>query len=279
MPYRKLETGIHQIPQEKTYDQYLRLDLILDAQRSLSSHHDEMLFIIQHQTSELWMKLMLHELRAAIKVLQRDELEPCFKILDRVKHVQEQLQSQWSVLETLTPSEYSQFRHVFGKASGFQSRQYREIEFLLGAKNRDYLSVFETNPEVHEQLSNALCAPSLYDEYLIYLSRHGYAIPADRIDRDWCEPYESHPKVVQVFKSIYEDPDTHWDAYDMCENLLDLETNFQLWRFRHVKTVERIIGYKPGTGGSSGVSFLRKAVDLKFFPELVEVRTVIGEQV
>ena len=277
MPHRKLETGIHKIPEKKTYDQYLRLDLVMGAQHPLSDHHDEMLFIIQHQTSELWMKLMLHELRAAIEVMQRDELEPCFKILNRVKRVQRQLQSQWSVLETLTPSEYAQFRHVFGKASGFQSQQYREIEFLLGAKNRSYLSVFETNPEAHKRLTDTLCAPSLYDEFLIYLSRHDYKIPQDRIQRDWCAPYESHPDVVQVFKTIYEDPDTHWDAYDMCENLLDLETNFQLWRFRHVKTVERIIGYKTGTGGSSGVSFLRKAVDLKFFPEIVEVRTVIGD--
>ncbi|MEM7280842.1 MAG: tryptophan 2,3-dioxygenase family protein [Pseudomonadota bacterium] len=277
MTHRKLETGIHQVPQDTTYQQYLRLDLILNAQQPLSDHHDELLFIIQHQTTELWLSLMLHELKAAIAVLQRDELEPCFKILDRVKHIQEQLQSQWSVLETLTPSEYSQFRHVFGRASGFQSKQYRELEFLLGAKNRDYLSVFETEPETYAHLEKTLCAPSLYDEFLIYLSRHGYQIPAERINRDWCMPYESHSQVVQVFKTIYEDHDTHWDAYDMCENLLDLETNFQLWRFRHVKTVERIIGYKPGTGGSSGVSFLRKAVDLKFFPELVEVRTVIGD--
>ena len=277
MEFRKLEDGIHtNLKKSPTYDGYLGLDSLLATQQPLSDHHDEMLFIIQHQTTELWIKLMLHELKAAISVLRKNELEPCFKTLSRVKQIQEQLYSQWSVLETLTPSEYAQFRHVFGRASGFQSYQYRQLEFLLGAKNRDYLKVFEQGSDAYQQLEETLKSPSLYDEFLIYLARHDYAVPKERVNRDWREPYESHPQVVSVFKKVYEDPDTHWDAYDMCEKLLDVEVNFQLWRFRHVKTVERIIGYKPGTGGSSGVGFLRKAVDLRFFPELVEVRTEIG---
>lgn len=276
MARRELEEGIHQdLAGEMTYDNYLGLDKLLDAQRMLSDppHHDEMLFIIQHQTSELWMKLVLHELEAAMRFIRRDELEHCFKILSRVKIVQQQLFNQWAVLETLTPAEYLQFRDSLGHASGFQSYQFRKLEFLLGNKERDYLKVFAHNPPQQIALEEALNSPSLYEEFLLYLVRRGFSLPGDVIDRDWSQARESHPAVVEVFKQIYRDTETNWDAYDMAEKLVDLEENFQLWRFRHVKTVERIIGFRPGTGGSSGVGFLRKGLELRLFPELIDVRT------
>jgi tryptophan 2,3-dioxygenase len=279
MTTRELEAGIHRdLADRLTYSGYLRLDALLGAQQPLSDppHHDEMLFIIQHQTSELWMKLIIHELHAAKSHLEEDRLEPCFKILARVKLVQQQLFNQWAVLETLTPSEYAQFRDVLGHASGFQSRQFRELEFLLGNKDAGYLTVFEHDPEDHRRLERALNSPSIYDEFLRHLHRRGHDVPAERVERDWSLPYEQHPGVVAVFKTVYEDTRRHWGAYDLCEKLVDVEENFQLWRFRHLKTVERVIGYKPGTGGSSGVAFLRKALDIRLFPELIEVRTYIG---
>jgi tryptophan 2,3-dioxygenase len=277
---RDLETTIHtDLHDRLTYSEYLRLDRLLGAQqpRSEPPHHDEMLFIIQHQTSELWIKLILHELRAAINHIQADRLEPCFKILARVKQIQQQLFSQWAVLETLTPVEYVQFRAVLGTASGFQSPQYRALEFMLGNKNAGILEVFRHDETAYAMLAALLARPSLYDEFLRYLKRRGLPIPAARVERDWTEPYTSHCGVTQVFKRIYEDISTWWDAYEMCEKLVDLEENFQLWRFRHLKTVERIIGHKAGTGGSSGVAFLRRALDIRLFPELIEVRTEIGE--
>ncbi|CAN5238904.1 tryptophan 2,3-dioxygenase family protein [soil metagenome] len=276
---RALESGIHRdLTDRKTYSGYLQLDRLLAAQAFLSDppHHDEMLFIVQHQVAELWFKLILHELEAAIAHVQAGELEPCFKILARVKQVQQQLFHQWGVLATLTPSEYAQFRDVLGTASGFQSPQYRLFEFLLGNKNAEILEVFRHDAEAHERLEQALRSPSLYDEFLRYLSREGFEVPAERVERDWSEPYDGHPGVVAVFKQIYENTRTHWEAYNMCEKLVDLEENFQLWRFRHMKTVERIIGFKRGTGGSSGVHFLRKALEVRFFPELIDVRTEIG---
>ena len=280
MQRREMEAGIHRDLRDRlTYSGYLCLDRVLGAQRPLSDppHHDEMLFIVQHQVAELWMRLILHELEAAIGHVQADRLEPCFKILARVKQVQLQLFNQWAVLETLTPSEYAQFRHVLGPASGFQSLQYRQLEFLLGNKEESYLAVFDHDRAAHDRLEATLHAPSVYDEFLRYLARRGHAVPADRVERDWSQPYEAHSGVVEVFRGIYEDPQRHWDAYDMCEKLVDLEQNFQLWRFRHLKTVERIIGFKRGTGGSSGVAFLRQAIDIRLFPELIDVRTVIGE--
>ena len=280
MQRREMESGIHRDLRDRlTYSGYLCLDRVLGAQRPLSDppHHDEMLFIVQHQVSELWMRLILHELGAAIGHVQADRLEPCFKILARVKQVQHQLFNQWAVLETLTPSEYAQFRSVLGPASGFQSFQFRHLEFLLGNKEESYLVVFQHDPVNRDRLAAALHAPSLYDEFLRHLARRGHAVPAERVERDWSQPYEAHPGVVEVFRTIYEDPDRHWDAYDMCEKLVDLEQNFQLWRFRHLKTVERIIGFKKGTGGSSGVKFLRQAIDIRLFPELIDVRTVIGD--
>jgi tryptophan 2,3-dioxygenase len=275
---RELEAEIQtDLKDRLTYSGYLGLDRLLSAQLPLSDppHHDEMLFIIQHQTSELWMKLLLHELGAALEHVRADELEPCFKILARVKQIQRQLFEQWAVLETLTPSEYAEFRGVLGGASGFQSPQYRALEFLLGNKNADMLKVFDHEPEIHAWLKDHLERPSLYDEFLRYLARRGLPVPASRVERDWAEPYESDPGVTEVFRLIYTDRAAHWDAYEMAEKLIDIEEGFQLWRFRHMKTVERIIGHKRGTGGSSGVSFLKRALELQFFPELIEVRTQI----
>lgn len=276
MKKREMEQGIHtDLSAKLSYEGYLGLDTLLSSQHPLSqpAHHDELLFIIQHQTSELWFKLILHELHAAIASIQQDKLEPCFKILSRIKQIQQQLYSQWSVLETLTPSEYMQFRHVLGQASGFQSPQYRELEFLLGNKDADVIKVFAYNPSTFEHLDAVLKRPSLYDEFLRYLKRLDYAVPASAVERDWSQPYQESEEVLAVIKLIYEGTDRHWDAYNMCEKLIDLEVNFQLWRFRHMKTVERIIGYKAGTGGSSGVAFLKRALDIKFFPELYSVRT------
>src|SRR5690349_19203344 len=258
-----------------SYGGYLALDVLLSAQRPRSRHHDEMLFIIQHQTSELWMKLMIHELQAAIAHVQADKLAPCFKILARVKQIQRQLFEQWAVLETLTPSEYLEFRDVLGPASGLQSFQFRAIEFLLGNKNARRLELYGNEREVRERLENLLRAPSLYDEFLRYLARRGMAVPAERVERDWSQPYERHPGVVEVFRAVYENTTQYWAEYDMCEKLVDLEENFQLWRFRHVKTVERVIGFKRGTGGTAGVSFLRRTLEIALFPELIDVRTEI----
>ncbi|GMU44529.1 MAG: tryptophan 2,3-dioxygenase [Xanthomonadales bacterium] len=263
-----------------TYDGYLLLHRLLDAQQPLSSppHHDEMLFIIQHQTSELWMKLVIHELEAAIMRLRADDLGPCLKILARVKHIQRQLFEQWAVLETLTPTEYLQFRHVLGSASGFQSLQYRLIEFLLGNKNADMLPVFEHAPAQRARLAAVLHAPSLYDEFLRHLGRSGHAIPDHCLERDFALPHQREPELIPVLQRIYEQPDQYWSEYHLCEQLVDVEESFQLWRFRHMKTVERVIGYKRGTGGSSGVAFLKRALELTFFPELLEVRTALGSK-
>jgi tryptophan 2,3-dioxygenase len=261
---------------DTAYGGYLALDRLLSAQRPRSSHHDEMLFIIQHQTSELWMKLMIHELAAAIAHVQADRLAPCFKILARVKQIQRQLFEQWAVLETLTPTEYAEFRGVLGPASGLQSHQFRAIEFLLGNKVANRIEVHKYDPQVSAYLQALLSSPSIYDEFLRYLARKGMPVPAERVERDWSQPYERHPGVVLVLKTIYENTERHWAEYDMCEKLVDVEENFLLWRFRHVKTVERIIGYKRGTGGTAGVSFLRKTLDTSLFPELIDVRTEIG---
>ena len=259
---RELEKGIQlDFRDRMTYAGYLQLDQLLTAQKPLSQplHHDELLFIIQHQTSELWMKLILHELRAALTHIQHDEFNPCFKILARVKQIQRQLFEQWAVLETLTPNEYGTFRKVLGNASGFQSIQYRSIEFILGNKNADVVEVFRHDDHLYQELMTILHSPSLYDEFLCSLSRQEYNIPQTCIERDWSTPHSRNKALTQVFKKIYEHPESQWDAYEMCEKLVDVEENFQLWRFRHLKTVERIIGYKRGTGGSSGVKFLRQA--------------------
>ncbi|MEZ5164050.1 MAG: tryptophan 2,3-dioxygenase family protein [Fimbriimonadaceae bacterium] len=259
------------------YGEYLRLDSVLRAQKPVSSpaHHDETLFIIQHQPSELWMKLIIHELSAAISFIEADELESCFKILARVKHVQRMLFEQWAVLETLTPSEYMEFRDALGSASGFQSYQFRMIEFLMGNKERDAIRVFEHKETLHKRLTNVLESPSLYDEFLRHLARQGKSIPSEVIMRDWSQQYELNDQVVEVFREIYENPHDNWNAYEMAEKLVDIDQHMSMWRYRHMLTVERIIGYRQGTGGSSGVSFLRKAVDIRLFPELWAVRTSI----
>jgi tryptophan 2,3-dioxygenase len=279
---KDLEEGIvTDFSNRLTYSGYLKLDRLLSAQQPLSGTagaplHDEMLFIVQHQVSELWMKLMIHELKAAIAFVRADALEPCFKILARVKLIQKQLFEQWAVLETLTPSEYDAFRPSLGNSSGFQSAQYRAIEFLLGSKHAAAIEVFRHDPATFDELAALLNAPSLYDEFLRHLARRGLPVPPSSLTRDVTQPYERNPDLVPVFKTIYENPRQWWDAYDMCEKLVDMEESFQLWRFRHMKTVERIIGHKTGTGGSSGVSYLKRALDRPFFPELIDVRTVIG---
>jgi tryptophan 2,3-dioxygenase len=267
---------ITELAADTSYGGYLELARLLSAQRPRSSHHDEMLFIIQHQTSELWMKLLLHELAAAIEHVKADRLAPCFKILARVKQVQRQLFEQWAVLETLTPSEYALFRDVLGPASGLQSHQFRAIEFMLGNKNARLVDLQKHDAEIEAYLLRLLNSPSLYDEFLRYLARRGMPVPAERVERDWTAPYQRHPGVTAVFKTVYENTERYWAEYDMCEKLVDVEENFVLWRFRHVKTVERIIGFKKGTGGTAGVPFLRKTLELSLFPELIDVRTEIG---
>ena len=276
---RPLEKGIElDLADRTTYGGYLRLDKVLSAQTPLSDppHHDEMLFIIMHQVAELWIKLNLHELQAAVTHLRADNLDPCLKILARVSQIQRQLFEQWGVLETLTPVEYVEFRDVLGPASGFQSLNYRKMEFLLGNKNSGMLKVFAHEPEGQRELQEILENPSVYDEFLRYLSRHGHDVPAECVERDWSQPHVRNADLVPVFKRIYENSKEHWDTYHLCEKFVDIEESFQLWRFRHMKTVERIIGYKRGTGGSSGVPFLKRALELTFFPELFDVRTEIG---
>lgn len=261
-----------------SYGGYLQLDTLLSAQTPVTNpeHHDELLFIIQHQTSELWLKLVIHELQSARALIAADDLQPALKRIARVKHIQKQLTEQWSVLATLTPSEYAEFRGELGNASGFQSAQYRAVEFLLGNKNARMLAVFESDPANHAMLEQILNEPSVYDEFLRYLSRAGYDVPREVLERDVTKGYVMNEQLVDTFRTIYADPEQHWLAYETCEEFVDLEDNFQLWRFRHLKTVARIIGNKRGTGGSSGVGFLQKALDLTFFPELFAVRTEIG---
>jgi tryptophan 2,3-dioxygenase len=277
---RKLDEGIvRDFSSRMSYASYLQLPTLLSAQHPVSEpeHHDEMLFIIQHQTTELWLKLVLHELRSACDLLRGDQLAPALKRVARVKHVQRTLAEQWSVLATLTPSEYVQFRGVLGSSSGFQSWQYRAVEFVLGNKNPRMLAVFEADPDALGVVRDALEQPSLYDEFLRYLARHGYPVPGEVLERDVTRAWTFREDLVPVFADIYAEAERHWSAYETCEELVDLEDNFQLWRFRHLKTVERIIGMKTGTGGSSGAPFLRRALDLTFFPELFAVRTRIGE--
>jgi tryptophan 2,3-dioxygenase len=273
---RTIEEGVAtDLRGELTYAGYLQLPTLLSAQQPVSDHHDEMLFIVQHQVTELWLKQLIHELRSAISLVTADDLSPALKRLARVKAIQRQMFEQWSVLETLTPVEYVQFRDSLGKASGFQSPQYRTVEFLLGNKNPQMLAVFAHDAALHDALLADLRSPSLYDAFLHFLARHGHDVPATVLDRDVAQPYAADPGVTEVLRRIYADPHQHWDAYEMCEELVDVEESFQLWRFRHLKTVERIIGFKRGTGGSSGAGFLQKALDLTFFPELLDVRTLL----
>jgi tryptophan 2,3-dioxygenase len=258
---------------DMSYGDYLQLDAILNAQRPLSPNHNEMLFIVQHQTSELWMKLLLHELSAAMKCVANDELASAFKMLARVSKIMEQLVHAWSVLATMTPPEYSAIRPYLSNSSGFQSWQYRCIEFMLGNKNAAMLKPHAHRPEILAHVQAAWRAPSLYDESLRLLARHGLAVPASHLERDWTRAYEASDDVQQAWLTVYRDPDAHWDLYQLGEKLTDLEDSFRLWRFRHVTTVERVIGFKRGTGGTSGVGYLRKMLDVVLFPEIWKLRT------
>ncbi len=259
--------------QRMGYGDYLQLDAILGAQKPLSPAHDEMLFIVQHQTSELWMKLMLHELHAAIALIAQDHLPPAFKMLARVSKILEQLVHAWDVLATMTPPEYSAIRPYLGESSGFQSYQYRCIEFALGNKNAAMLQPHAHHPARLAQVQAAFEAPSLYDEALRLLARRGIFVPPSHLERDWTQPYAADPVVEQAWLTVYRDPQQHWDLYQLGEELTDLEDAFRLWRFRHVTTVERIIGFKRGTGGTGGVSYLRKMLDVVLFPEIWSLRT------
>jgi tryptophan 2,3-dioxygenase len=265
---------------EIDYSSYLHTEQLLSAQYPLSQpeHHDEMLFIIQHQTSELWFKLIIHELRGAMAGLKRDQVAACCKILSRVSHIQTQLMSQWTVLATLTPSEYAEFRHVLGHASGVQSYQNRIIEYVLGNKDERMLAVFRHKPEIHAAVREAFEAPSVYDEYIRYLARIGFEIPREVLERDVTKPHESHPAITQVLKRIYAAPERNWDAYALAEKLVDVDEAYSLWRYRHLKVVSRIIGHKRGTGGTAGVNYLERLVGRVFFPELWEVRTHIEDR-
>ena len=259
--------------QSMSYGDYLQLDAILTAQKPLSPAHDEMLFIVQHQTSELWMKLMLHELSAAIDHIRQDELPMAFKMLARVSKIMEQLVHAWDVLATMTPPEYTAMRPYLGQSSGFQSYQYRCIEFSMGNKNRAMLKPHEHRADLLALVQAAYEAPSLYDEALRLLARRGIPVPASHLQRDFTQPYEASDAVEQAWLAVYRDPKAHWDLYQLGEELTDLEDAFRLWRFRHVTTVERVIGFKRGTGGTGGVSYLRKMLDVVLFPEIWRLRT------
>ena len=257
------------------YGDYLRLDRVLEAQDPVSSAHDEMLFIIQHQTSELWMKLAIHELEAAREAIRSGRMRESFKMLSRVARIFEQLNSAWDVLRTMTPSEYTRFREDLGQASGFQSWQYRAIEYLVGNKNAAMLRPHEHGPDVLARLQAHLAAPSLYDEVLQLLSREGFDLSPAVLDRDWTQPYTSDESVLAAWHTVYSDPEAHWSVYELAEKLVDLEDYFRRWRFNHVTTVERIIGFKRGTGGTSGTHYLRRMLDVVLFPELWDVRTTL----
>jgi tryptophan 2,3-dioxygenase len=258
---------------DMSYGDYLHLDAVLGAQQRRSGAHDEMLFIIQHQVSELWMKLLLHELEAAIAAVAGDQLQRAFKMLARVSKIMEQLVHAWDVLATMTPPEYSAMRPSLASSSGFQSWQYRMIEFRLGNKNAAMLKSHAHRPDLLAQVQVAHAAPSLYDESLRLLARRGLSVPADRLERDWTEPYIASAGVEQAWLTVYRDPEAYWDLYQLGEELTDLEDTFRLWRFRHVTTVERVIGFKRGTGGTGGVSYLRKMLDVVLFPEIWKLRT------
>ena len=267
--------GVAWDPGPLSYGSYLKLPELLSLQRPLSDEHDEVLFIVIHQAKELWLKLCLHELEAARGQIVADELEPAFKMMSRVARIQAQMIQAWEILATMTPSDYSRFRGKLGASSGFQSHQYRLLEFILGAKNPAMLRPHESSPAMHAALQEALNRPSLYDESLRLLDRRGFAVPAHKLERDWSQPYQPDPDVEAAWLEVYRDPEEHWDLYELAEKLVDLEYRLQQWRFVHLKTVERIIGYKRGTGGSAGAPYLAKVLEKGFFPELLSLRTSI----
>lgn len=271
-----MERGIYtDFKESMTYGEYLQLDLLLSSQQCLSTHHDEMLFILIHQVSELWMKLMLHEIRGAIICIENHNLSPAFKMLARVSKIQSQIIHAWDVLATLTPAEYLEFRDKLGKASGFQSYQYRQIEFALGYKTPHILKIYEKDEKLHTILKQAYQSPGLYDVVIHTLAKEGFPIASEVLTRDITNPYKSHPSVMEAWKSVYTNVNNYWPLYELAEKLVDIEDGFQQWRFRHMKTVERIIGNKMGTGGSSGVQYLKNVLDHYFFPELWQVRTIL----
>jgi len=258
-----------------SYSDYLHLDEVLNAQAPISTAHDELLFIIQHQTSELWIKLAIHEMAAAMRSIRDDRLEPSFKMLARVARIFEQLNNAWDVLRTMTPSEYTQFRESLGQSSGFQSWQYRAVEYMAGNRNLAMLRPHAHRPEFSEKLEAILAMPSLYDEAILLLSRKGFDVGADAQRTDWRENRVESEAVLAAWQAVYQDPERHWMLYELAEKLVDFEDYFRRWRFNHVTTVERIIGLKRGTGGTSGASYLRKMLDVELFPELWRVRTVL----
>jgi tryptophan 2,3-dioxygenase len=258
---------------EMNYVDFLQLDKILNAQRLWSGEHDEMLFMIIHQVKELWMKLMIHELQAAIPFIRSGELRPAFKMFARVKRIFDNLIQAWSILTTMTPTEYMRFRDKLARSSGFQSYQYRSIEYLLGNKHKGYLKPHDHRPDLVARLTELLNRPSLYDEVLMLLARKGFAIERGCLERDWSERRAENASVKAAWIAIYKDPQKHWDLYELAESLVDIDDLFQTWRFRHRNTVERVIGMKPGTGGTSGVGYLAKAIEIRLFPELWAVRT------
>ena len=273
-PASRAEDSIHWVVgHADSYGGYLDLGRLLAAQHPRSGEHDEMLFIVIHQASELWMKLLLHELGAVLAGIRADALGTPLKIFARIGRIQMQLIQSWDVLSTMTPHDYTRLRPHLGPSSGFQSFQYRQLEFMLGNKDAKLIDVHRNDPPVHATLAATLAAPSLYDETLLLLARRGIAVPAAALDRDWSKSYAAHPGVEEAWLTVYRDVETHWELYDLAEKLVDLEDRFQQWRFRHLKTVERIIGMKGGTGGSSGVPFLARALSLRFFPELWSLRT------
>ena len=261
---------------ELTYNSHLQTERLLSAQIGVSGKPDETLFIIIHQTMELWIKLCLHELGIVIECIKKDQLSKSFKTFDRIAAIQRHMIQSWEILATLTPHDFLTFRGYLRKASGFQSHQYRELEFLLGNKNRDLAVVHRDNKPVYEQLMKVLNAPSLYDETLKLLSKKGFVVPSKAIDRDWSEPYQSSPEIEEVWRLIYEDTEKYWELYMLAERVTALEYYFQEWRFKHMKTVSRVIGYSKGTAGSSGVDYLVKALNLSFFPELWSMRTKLS---
>ncbi|EMR06020.1 Tryptophan 2,3-dioxygenase [Bhargavaea cecembensis DSE10] len=270
------EKDIHtDFRESMTYGEYLSLDQILSSQKRLSGHHDEMLFIIIHQVSELWMKLILHELRSSIEDIGKDDMQPAFKKLARVSKIQSQIIQAWDVLSTMTPAEYLEFRDSLGRASGFQSYQYRLIEFALGYKSEAILKIYEKDPDVHRELQEAYRAPGLYDAAIGALAREGFPINPELINRDYTVVYAGDPTVAAAWEEVYRDVGRYWDLYQLAEKMVDVEDWLQQWRFRHMKTVERIIGFKKGTGGSSGVGYLRQVLDHRFFPELWDLRTTL----
>jgi len=272
--YRELEDSIHtDFNDDMSYGDYLSLEQVLSAQNPLSTQHDEMLFITIHQTSELWLKLAGHELNEAINNIRDADFGHAFKVISRVKQIFNQLTQSWNILSTLTPVDYLKFRDALGHSSGFQSYGYRKLEFLLGNKNAALVDVHKATPLIHQELSDILAKPSLYDEVIKVLANKGMKIDEQALERDFSQPYLKDDSVLNAWLEVYRNADQHFELYELAEKLIDIEDAFQQWRFKHMYTVQRIIGNKMGTGGSSGVSFLKKALDISFFPELFELRT------